>query len=80
MAFSLVDILRYLHGGEKKKKPIFKSDKEAYEFCRDLYKETGGVTPELRRAYEFYVKNYDDGCGDFARPQVNSDISTPVER
>ncbi len=62
MAFSLRELLRFLAGGEAKEKSVFKSEKEAYDFCRNLYKETGGVTPELRRAYEFYVKNSDDGC------------------
>lgn len=62
MAFSLRDALRFLHGGDAKEKAVFRSEKEAYDFCRSLYKETGGVTPELRRAYEFYLKNSDEGC------------------
>jgi len=57
MAFSLADMLRYLNGGHKKEKSIFRSEREAYDFCRNLYKDSGGVTPELRRAYEFYLKN-----------------------
>ena len=33
---------------------MFASEKEAYDFCLRVYKDTGGVTPELRRAYEQY--------------------------
>jgi hypothetical protein len=49
-------------GREKKEKSIFATEQEAYQFCQRIYKETGGVTPELRRAYEFYMKNYHDDC------------------
>lgn len=59
---SLRDILRWMAGGDKKEKSVFASEKEAYEFCLRTYKETGGVTPELRRAFEFYQKNFDDDC------------------
>ncbi len=59
---SLRDILRWMHGGNKKEKSVFASEQEAYEFCQRVYKETGGVTPELRRAYEFYRKNFNDDC------------------
>jgi hypothetical protein len=62
MGLSIADMLRFLQGGTAKEKSDFKSEKEAYDFCRQLYKESGGVAPELRRAYEFYLKNYDDGC------------------
>jgi hypothetical protein len=62
MAFSLSDALRWFNGGDKKAKPAFKSEREAYDFLRNLYKKTGGVTPELRRTYEFYQKQVDD-CG-----------------
>ena len=58
----LTDLLRWLQGGDKKPKSAFKSEREAYEFVQRVYKETGGVTPELRRAYEFYLKNYNDDC------------------
>ena len=51
--------------GPAKEKSVFGSEKEAYDFCRNLYKKTGGVTPELRRAYEFYMKNASDNCGRF---------------
>jgi len=30
-------------------------------FCQRVYKETGGATQELRRAYDFYLKNYNAG-------------------
>lgn len=69
MAFSLVDALRWLNGGDKKAKPAFKSETEAYNFLRNLYKKTGGVTPELRRTYEFYQKQVDD-CDTVAGPHA----------
>ena len=53
--------LRWFHGGDAKEKSVFASEKEAYEFVQSLYKKSGGVTPELRLAYEFYQKNCDDG-------------------
>jgi hypothetical protein len=49
-------------GWGKKPKPAFATEQEAYEFCQKVYRETGGVTPELRRAYEFYLKNINDDC------------------
>ena len=60
--FSLREFLRRMIGGDKKKKSVFASEQEAYDFCQSVYKETGGVTPELRRAYEFYLKNFNDDC------------------
>lgn len=64
---SLRDILRWMAGRGKKEKSVFASEQEAYEFVQQAYKETGGVTPELRRAYEFYKKNFDDGCSPVGR-------------
>lgn len=61
MAFSLTDALRWFQGGEKKEKPLFQSDKEAYEFCRTAFNKNG-VPAELRRSYDFYLKNSKDGC------------------
>lgn len=60
--YSLRDALRWFCGGDAKEESVFESEKEAYEFVQKLYKDSGGVTPELRRAYEFYLKNVDDGC------------------
>jgi len=60
MALSLADALRWLSGGDKKAKPAFRSEREAYNFLRNLYKKTGGVTPELRRSYEFYQRQVDE--------------------
>ena len=62
MSFSFRDVLRVMCGGVAKERSAFESEKEAFEYVRNLYKETGGVTPELRRTYEFYLKNFDDGC------------------
>lgn len=65
---SLRDFLRWMHGGDKKEKSAFASEEEAYEFCLTAYKDSGGVTPELRRAFEFYKKNFDDDCPPDNRP------------
>ncbi|WP_316975926.1 hypothetical protein [Shumkonia mesophila] len=59
---SLRDALRWMFGRGKKEKSPFASEQEAYEFCQKVYKETGGVTPELRRAYDFYKNNFNDEC------------------
>lgn len=59
---SLRDLLRWMAGRDKKEESAFASEKEAYEFCMRAYKDAGGVTPELRRAYEFYQKNFHDDC------------------
>lgn len=68
MVFRLSDALRFFASPEKERS-VFSSEKEAYDFCRHLYNDTGGVTPELRRAFEFYKNNIDDECrpetGDF---------------
>lgn len=69
MAFdSLRDALRWLCGRDEKEASVFATEKEAYEFVQQLYKDSGGVTPELRRAYEFYLKNFDGGCEPTVRP------------
>ncbi|WP_244038524.1 hypothetical protein [Methylobacterium sp. E-066] len=62
MAFRLTDVLRWFSGGDAKEKPLFKNEKEAYDFCRNAYAKNGGVPAELRRSYEFYQKNFDDEC------------------
>jgi hypothetical protein len=73
MAFRLADLLRFLHGGEKKKKSLFASEKEAYDFCRNLYRKSGGPTPELLRTYEFYLKNFNDDCPPNPGPRRGED-------
>ena len=72
MALSLRDILRWLYS-PRKERSVFASEQEAYDFVQKVYKETGGVTPELRRAYEFYQKSMnDDGS-----PEVHPPKSDP---
>lgn len=66
---SLREFLWLMIGKDKKPKPAFKTEKEAYEFCLRAYKESGGITPDLRRAHEFYVKNINDDCRPGAGPQ-----------
>lgn len=72
MAFKLTDLLRFLSGPDKKKS-VFQSEKEAYDFCRRLYKKNGGVTPELQRAFEFYQKSIEDDCRPNAGFNFNED-------
>jgi hypothetical protein len=62
MSLSLLDMLRHFVGGDKKEKPVFRTEREAYDFCRKAYRDTGGVTPELRRSYEFYQQSMNDDC------------------
>jgi len=45
----------------KEKGAPFESEDEAFEFGEQVYRETGGATPELRRAYDFHRKNFDAG-------------------
>ena len=72
---SISDMLRFF-ASEKKEESVFKTEKEAYDFCRQMYNESGGVAPELRRAYEFYLKNYDDGCDPTLRHPKNQDFAS----
>ncbi len=62
--FSISDVLRHLVGGKKKNRSAFNSEKEAYDFCRGVYRLSGGVPLELQRSYEFYLKNYNDQCSE----------------
>jgi len=72
---SLKRAFRWFSGGDKKEEPLFKSEKEAYDYCRNVYNKSGGATDELRRAYEFYLKNFDDdGCDTTVRPEGHSDF------
>jgi hypothetical protein len=59
---SIRDALRWLAARGRKEKSVFATEQEAYEFCQKIYKESGGVPQELKRAYDFYVKNYNDDC------------------
>jgi hypothetical protein len=76
MAFSLRELLRSLAGGKKERSP-FESEAEAYQFCLELYRKNGGVTPELRRAYEFYLRNSYDGCDKYVGPPARSNHPSP---
>ena len=59
---SLVQYFLASIGRGKKPQSPFASEKEAYEFCERVYRETGGVAPDLKRAFEFYEKNFNDDC------------------
>lgn len=61
MAFSLRDLLRW-GANPKKEKSVFASEKEAYDFCRSVYHDTGGVTPELSKAFEAYQSAINEQC------------------
>lgn len=71
---SLVRAWFWFIGHGKKEKPLFQSEKEAYDFCRRIYNETGGATDDLRRAFEYYQKNYDDSCEPQTRPKEYRDL------
>ena len=60
--FSLRELLRYMFGGKAKKRSAFSSEREAYDFVRNAYKETGGVTPELQRMFDFYKNSLNEQC------------------
>jgi hypothetical protein len=70
--FSMRAALRLFVGGKKKNKSVFRSEKEAYDFCRRVYKESGGVPPELRRTYDFYLKNYNGDCAETGPERDNN--------
>jgi len=42
---SLRDFFWKAVGRDKKPKPAFATEREAYEFCQRAYSEAGGVTP-----------------------------------
>lgn len=60
--FSIMDILRRAMGGDKKPHSVFKNEEEALRFCRDAYQKSGGITPELQRAFEYYQQHVEDEC------------------
>lgn len=66
---SLQDFLRWMQGRDQKKKSAFDSEREAYDFVQKVYKDTGGVSPELRNAYLFYLKNIHDDCPSGSEPK-----------
>jgi hypothetical protein len=75
-AMDLREMLRQLVGRDSKPKSAFSSEREAYEFLNKVYKETGGPTPELRRAYEFYQANVKDECREFDGPiEIRDQVS-----
>ena len=78
--FSLRDALRHFAGGKNKEKPLFRSEKEAYDFCRRLYNESGGVSPELRKSFEFYQKNINNDCDQFFGPNENPHLISDWKR
>ena len=61
MVFGLTALLKRMFSPDgTKSKSLFSSEKEAYEFCLHVYKDTGGVTPELRRAHRHYQSGLND--------------------
>lgn len=75
MVLRLTDMLRWFTGGDAKEKPLFHSEREAYDFCRNAYAKSGGVPDELRRSYDFYLKNYNDECEPELRPEKHNNSS-----
>ena len=60
MAYTLTDLLRRWTTPVAQKRPTFMSDDEAYEFCRQAYEKSGGISADLRQAYQFYKKQLND--------------------
>ena len=61
MVFGLTALLKRMFSPDgTKSKSVFSSEKEAYEFSLHVYKDTGGVTPELRRPYQHYQSALND--------------------
>ena len=50
------DVRKDRYGG----RVVFASEEEAYRWCEEVYRQTGGVTPELRRSFETYQRTVDD--------------------
>ena len=73
MAYKFTDLLRWWQAESRDERPAFKSDSEAYDFCREAYMRTGGASPDLRLTYEFYVKNFDDARSEGDRPFQSPD-------
>lgn len=74
---SLRDAVRFFMGGNAKKKPLFETEKQAYDFCREVHKKNGGATDELRKSFEFYQKHMNNNCDEFTRPFELQDIANP---
>ena len=68
MAYTLTDLLRRWTTPVAQKRPAFMSDDEAYEFCRQAYEKSGGVSADLRQAYQFYKKHLNDGHSEEREP------------
>ena len=68
MAYTLTDLLRRWTTPVAQKRPAFLSDDEAYEFCRQAYEMSGGVSADLRQAYQFYKKQLNDGRSEEREP------------
>lgn len=60
--FSFREMLRSMFGGKAKKRSAFASERAAYDFVRNAYKDTGGVTPELQRMFDFYKNSLNEQC------------------
>jgi len=60
MAYALTDLLRRWTTSAGRKRPSFMSDDEAYDFCREAYEKSGGVSADLLEAHKFYKTNFDE--------------------
>ena len=72
---SLRDAFRWFSGANTKNNPLFRSEREAYDFCLKVYNETGGASDDLKRAFEFYRTNFDDDRDTFLGSEGDPHLS-----
>jgi hypothetical protein len=54
------------------------ADETAEEFLGRIYREMGGLSPELRRVYEFYKANYCESNAGTASVGEGHDTQSPT--